>query len=317
MKSLGLSGYALAIGAAAALLAGCGGSQPTIGAPGAMQQSRAVAGHAAHGGSWMLPGTSGGDLIYATGGCGGTCVLSYPGGKVVGSLGTGGGAGTCADNDGNIYVANQGTLLEFAHGGTTPINTYTLSDGSIAACSVDPITGDVAVAVFEASYDVGVFTSPSAPAMTYVVRNGAAYCGYDNEGNLFVDSSSPTITLDELPKNGSAFAPVSINKTLQGVAGNIQWDGSYLAVESRGVEGAAKVSRLKIAGSSATVVHTTKFKKIPKASLQSWIEGSQMFIPYNIRGDGQFITHIGVWKYPKGGKQIEKYDKFPGQPDFQ
>jgi hypothetical protein len=34
MKSLGLSRFALAMGAAAALLAGCGGSQPPIGAPG-------------------------------------------------------------------------------------------------------------------------------------------------------------------------------------------------------------------------------------------------------------------------------------------
>ena len=44
MKRLGLSPYALAIGAAAALLAGCGGSQPPIGPPGATVQSRAVGG---------------------------------------------------------------------------------------------------------------------------------------------------------------------------------------------------------------------------------------------------------------------------------
>jgi hypothetical protein len=35
MKSLGLNRYALTIGAAAAMLVGCGGSQPPIGAPGA------------------------------------------------------------------------------------------------------------------------------------------------------------------------------------------------------------------------------------------------------------------------------------------
>jgi hypothetical protein len=34
MKSLGLSCYALTMGVAVALLAGCGGSQPPIGAPG-------------------------------------------------------------------------------------------------------------------------------------------------------------------------------------------------------------------------------------------------------------------------------------------
>jgi hypothetical protein len=42
MKSLELNRYALAIGAAAALLAGCGGSQPPIAAPGVMVQNHAI-----------------------------------------------------------------------------------------------------------------------------------------------------------------------------------------------------------------------------------------------------------------------------------
>jgi uncharacterized repeat protein (TIGR03803 family) len=46
MKSLGLTRYALAIGMATALLAGCGGSQPSVGAPEAMPEGRAIAGRA-------------------------------------------------------------------------------------------------------------------------------------------------------------------------------------------------------------------------------------------------------------------------------
>jgi hypothetical protein len=42
MQSLEFSRFALSMGAAAALLAGCGGSQPPIGAPGVMLQSRAA-----------------------------------------------------------------------------------------------------------------------------------------------------------------------------------------------------------------------------------------------------------------------------------
>jgi len=41
MKRITASGLALSI-SAAALLAACGGSQPPIGAPGAMPQSRAI-----------------------------------------------------------------------------------------------------------------------------------------------------------------------------------------------------------------------------------------------------------------------------------
>ena len=55
MHSLGLSRYALAMGAASALLAGCGGSQPLINAPGAMPQSRAIIPHNKRRGSSMLP----------------------------------------------------------------------------------------------------------------------------------------------------------------------------------------------------------------------------------------------------------------------
>ena len=40
MKSLDVNRYALCISAAIAMLTGCGGSQPPIGAPGTMTQSQ-------------------------------------------------------------------------------------------------------------------------------------------------------------------------------------------------------------------------------------------------------------------------------------
>jgi hypothetical protein len=57
MKSLELGRYALNSCVAAAMLAGCGGSQPPIGAQGAMPQGQtfAIAAHSERGGSWMLP----------------------------------------------------------------------------------------------------------------------------------------------------------------------------------------------------------------------------------------------------------------------
>src|ERR1700729_3013592 len=87
MKRLGIGRYALAIGAAAALLAGCGGSQPPIGAPGAMQQTSTLATRAAHGKSWMLPEAKSEDLLYiADPGSGGVIVYRYPRLKFVGML---------------------------------------------------------------------------------------------------------------------------------------------------------------------------------------------------------------------------------------
>ena len=43
MRPLVLGRYALSLNCTAALLAGCGGSQPPIGAPGEMSQGRAIA----------------------------------------------------------------------------------------------------------------------------------------------------------------------------------------------------------------------------------------------------------------------------------
>ena len=79
MKSLDFSRYVAGSCVAAAMLAGCGGSQPPIGAPGAMPQTSAIATHADRGTSWMLPGTSAGDLVYATSvAFGNVYVYTYP-----------------------------------------------------------------------------------------------------------------------------------------------------------------------------------------------------------------------------------------------
>ncbi len=59
-------GRFLGLGLIIVLLNGCGGSQPPIGAPGAMPQSRSVATHADRAGSWMLPEAKAKDLLYAS-----------------------------------------------------------------------------------------------------------------------------------------------------------------------------------------------------------------------------------------------------------
>jgi len=65
MKSSDLNRFALRSLAAAAMLAGCGASQPPIGAPGAMPQTSAIATHAERDKSWMLPEAKSEALLYA------------------------------------------------------------------------------------------------------------------------------------------------------------------------------------------------------------------------------------------------------------
>jgi hypothetical protein len=261
------------------------------------------------------------DLIYATGACGGTCVLSYSEGKLVGTLNVGD-AGACADQSGNVYIADMNNLFEFAHGGTTPINTFTVSDGEVNSCSVDAKTGSVAAAVVQSNeYNVAIFSSPSSSPRTYLINFAIQYCGYDNAGNLFVDgyhSVYPaTFEMYELPKSSNQFTNISVNPSIKLRPGQVQWDGAHMTVEGTGVQKSVTLFRLNISGSAATIVGRTKFRGVSRAASQSWIQGDHIFIPYGTRGNGPNKTKVGIWGYPAGGKVLQKIGNFERRPDVQ
>lgn len=121
MTISGFNRYALSC-AVVALLAGRGGSQAPIGAPGAMPQTPAVTAHAGRGTSWMLPEAPKSDLAYIDYLSGYVWAFTYPGGKYVGSISVGSWGGLCAAKTGNWWVAASAAddVLEYAHGGTTP-----------------------------------------------------------------------------------------------------------------------------------------------------------------------------------------------------
>jgi hypothetical protein len=285
---------------AALALAGCAGSQvaPTGGAM--------IAGHAAHGKSWMLPEAKHEDLIYAVGGCGGTCVLSYPQGKLVGELtGVDGGA-DCSDSNGNVFISEQTAVVEFAHGGTTPIATYDTPETPPLGCSVDPESGSLAVVNGE---DIAVFPAGSRNPTNYATMLNAQYCGYDNNGNLFVDGfNGQGVGLSELPKGSSSFEKLSFDQTY-GDPGQLQWDGEYLSYENQG-KGRPAISQFTVSGSSTKIVGQTVLKGASSLRL-SWIYEGSVVAPYSV--SGPHATLIGIWKYPKGGvptKRIKQFGDF-------
>ena len=87
--------YAITIGAAAALLAGCGGSQPPIVASGAMTRGRAPLQHATDS-----------DLLYVVDSTRGVYVYRYPSGEEVGLLKVNASAGLCSDKKGDVFVTD-------------------------------------------------------------------------------------------------------------------------------------------------------------------------------------------------------------------
>lgn len=139
MKDHSLRYHAAVI--AVSMLVGCAGASSEL-SPQAVPTASLK--HATHGNSWIQPHSTSGDLLYATGGCGGTCVLSYPGLKLVGELSDGGSA-ICADSRGNVFLPKDTEVVEFAHGGASPVTTLTFPGYLAVGCSVDPTTNNLAV----------------------------------------------------------------------------------------------------------------------------------------------------------------------------
>jgi hypothetical protein len=280
-------------------LTGCGGAGTTV-PQGATTQSRT---HQASGKAWMLPEVKGEALIYAVGGCGGTCVLSYPKGKLVGELTGAYGDAGCSDSEGNVFISESTEVVEFAHGGTTPVATYGTPYTPPVGCSVDTESGNLAV-VNQGS--VAVFPPGSQNPISYNTLLDGHFCGYDNAGNLFVSGyDGANSGLSELAKGTGSFEKLTLDQSV-GAPGQVQWDGQYLTYES---DNAAQttISRLSISGSSAEVIGQTRLKKVGRWLEQSWIYKDSVIAPYSNRGAHGNI--LGIWKYP-GGSSIKVVTKF-------
>ena len=263
MVSWDLCRHAISIGVAATFLSACGGSQPPIGAPGTMPQSHAIAQHAAHAGSWMLPEAKSEELIYVTSA---DLVSAYTtSGKLVGNLQVQGAKGLCSDSKGDVFIPDDGPIYEYAHGGTEPTATLNGPSGYYSAhgCAVDPTTGNLAVTDFSHDFgaygNVAIYRHASGNPQTFSDTDIAfyVYCGYDNRGNLFVDgmkTSRGSSYLAELPSGGDALATIALNETIERPSA-VQWDGQHVVI---GDSYNHVVYQLSIAGSQGTVIGTIK-----------------------------------------------------------
>jgi hypothetical protein len=262
MSISAFSRYALTGCVAVAMLAGCGGSQPPIGALGALPQSSAIAMHAARGGSWMLLEANSQDLLYVSNEAGTDLFVFTLRGEEAGRIKLAGGspAGLCSAPSGDFFVvveanASQSYIYEFPHGGTTPIATFN-NNGLGVSCSVDPTTGNLAVTNLTApgsKYgNVAIFTSPSKSPKTYSDPNigGYWFCAYDASGNLFADGYSSNL-LNELSKGSVALSEIALSQNVN--PASLQWYGSNLIVSDADPNarhrGEQQIYRVKISGS--------------------------------------------------------------------
>lgn len=249
------------------------------------------------------------DLIYAMG-PDSTYIVSYSDGSLIDQFNTtSGSGGLCSDAKGNVFMPNGSHILKFAHGGTTPITT--LDDGNYGAdgCSVDPVTGNLAVANSEpysrsGTGSIAVFSNASGNPTFYTDSRITHYfsCGYDVSGNLFftATASGKPFVLAELPVGASRFNILHLNRNRKVLGpGSVQWDGATMSV---GVDGARLIYRFRVSGSNANVVGTTKISKETPQDLNFWLQNGVF-----LTSGGAHNGSVGLWKYPRGGKVVARY----------
>ncbi|HEX3370402.1 MAG TPA: hypothetical protein VHS56_12550 [Candidatus Cybelea sp.] len=268
-------GRASAIAAVSLLFAGCGGSSSTATLP---QGPSSIHQTAQHGKSGS------GDLIYAAGSNGKSYVMTYPEGKLVGTI-AGTAVDACSDGVGNVYLTTSNGVEEFPHGATTPSATFEV-DGASIGCAVDPTSGDLAVTYYnESGAFLAVFSDGSGQPKVYHANTFLWYCGYDDQGNLFANYGTENgMGLVELPSGGSQIVAISVNPPITQFPGRIQWDGKQLTIESgngrKRAKGLITVKRVTLSGSTATVVGTTSFGGIKRQAQASWIFHDSIILPF-------------------------------------
>jgi hypothetical protein len=325
MRSLGLGGYALCSCVAAALLAGCGGSQPPIGTPGALPQTSMIATHADRSGSWMLPEAKGDDLLYVVTDAtkkNAVRVYSYPQGKLVGAVSglSGKPIGLCSDKTGDVFVTQSdgpsaGFVSEYAHGSTTPMET--LSDPDYPQqCSVDPSSGNLAVVNYRPG-NVAVYAGArgtpaiyDAPTMTNVV-----FCTYDDKGNLYVSGDDASrLAFAKLAVGDTQLTDFTETANFYGKVAPVQWDGWYLSIGNSVYPYVDSKSyfiyRVRVFGSRGKVVHTSKLLltggKWFSVVFSFWIQGKRIILPMLAQTRfHQPPGQVTFWKYPAAGSRVK------------
>jgi hypothetical protein len=251
-------------------------------------------------------------------------VYDYPSGKQVGTL-TGFDApyGMCVDATGDVYIANfyGGTAVEYAHGGTSPLKTYT-QVGEPMGCSVDA-NGDLAVTSFNPG-GVTVFAGGDpAKGTTYTGPCEFQWMmGYDRKGDLIGIGEQQTDAISACALlagsqsitvlSGCCTGPITID-----FPGGTMWDGKYIALGDQEFGGTfgTGVYQATLSGTTLTMKGSTPLEGCTGSydDISPFILGKKN-TPVNhkqakvaVGPDGGCSSgSIGLWHYPAGGPPFKE-----------
>jgi len=238
-----------------ALLAGCanGGSvlrqaQDDMLTPGVAGALGRTAKAPAVAKSWMSPDAKDLDLIYVSDSATyDVYVYTRTKGRLVGTLtDQNNPAGLCTDTKGDVFVTQLygHQIVEYKHGGTTPIGTLSDPGYEPGACSVDRYTGNLAVAnVVGDEFTQGnlvVYSQAKGNPTTYSPPGGASGglfsvndAGYYPGGDLyFAGTCKGVFCAGVLPRGSSTTENVTLSVSPQS-PGTVQFDGLHMTFDDQ------------------------------------------------------------------------------------
>ena len=242
-------------------------------------------------------------------------VLTYPRVKLVFRLGpfaqnSSGGItfalGLCIDNAGNVYIVDpddkgSGRVYVYKHGARDLSRTLTAFGGSYA-CSVDPLSGDLAVLTNMES--VQIYRKARGNPHTYSPISGTslAYLTYGAAHKLYLAGQirlSGLISLEVFTR-GHFHRLMSFTRLPGNSALNVHWHagmlvGTIAPRELLGQDGYV----IQVNGYQAHVEQTfalyRKKRESPHNDSDVWIQGDTVVAP------GHGLGSLDFWKYPLGG----------------
>jgi hypothetical protein len=254
--------------------------------------------------SWVLPEARSQNLLYVSGNSGYVYIFSFPKGKLVGTLtGFQEVAGVCADAAGNVWVANSADfdLIEYAHGGTSPIATLTDYESYPFSCFVNRQNGDLAVSnIFSIKQgqvgSIAVYPSASGAPKLYKDSKISEYyfLGYGPQGKIYFDGTGYGNNFELARLYRGRFTPIVISGATITSPGSVQYGEGSLTIG--GADGAGDAIVYRITDQGVVTGEATLVGAFGCMSYEIW---KSYVICASVNGS------VPVYNYPAGGSPIE------------
>ncbi|HEY1682162.1 MAG TPA: hypothetical protein VGF98_11035 [Candidatus Tumulicola sp.] len=231
--------------------------------------------------------------------------------------------GVCVDAAQDVFAPAEageghGAVVEYAHGGTTPIAILGGIPGTVENCAVDQSAGTLAVPAIppavtyqQPTPQVAFFKNAKGTPSLISLPKGYAlltYCAYDSSGKFLVSTyvgaqSGDKFASLELPKGTKQFVPITLKQAFTSpFSGGIVWDGKYLDIADPSQD---IIYQFAISGNAGTLKAKVTLEKSYDIT-GFFIDDGRLIAPaFSTPADGPSGTGIvNIYDYPAGGKKV-------------